>query len=659
MAPRTATVPAAAAERPFPTKLEELGSAAPATAPIFFHVPGTTDLLASLGGNAAELPEIVDGIAALGGKLPLSNAELTTLLAGLTEAAVFGDPRAKGEPEMGGLLRFADPAPVESALKQLGFEGTEPRRFRATFGKRTIHLGWVRELGLAVVSPRESVVEASFDALVGARPSLASTPGYPKGKKDLWLSVDLDAFDPDDFLEKGSQVLATVPLQGPGRLDVDLVGPRIPRLGNVLTPSKYGLAPRLPSGAASVMGLSLARAKNKTLRDLIAEGARIAERGALAAPVAEALLRSKAKISLDDLDRALGDEIVAGTYVDVAALKKGRGPKGPRDPLAGVTVVSLVALRDVELAKKALAGLGTTLTAEVPGTVTGPGTLSSPILQSGVLKAQIKGDVLIWGIGDKTALGKQLANVDKKGAMLATDAAFTASRSAARPESLSFFYFDFASLGALDPRYGAELEKLGALKTFVDFTAAPSETGLDATLQADGAAQLIGMLTALAVHGVNRYLESVKVVEAKNTIGAIARGAVASYERELATPSGKVEHRLCGAAAAVPQAVPKGTTYQPSTKAGEDFEVGDTKTGWRCLRFVMTSPIRYQYEYKVGSGYKGPARGGPNPGPKGFEVSAEGDLDGDGKTSLFTLTGKVTPQGVTLSREIFVSDEFE
>jgi hypothetical protein len=34
--------------------------------------------------------------------------------------------------------------------------------------------------------------------------------------------------------------------------------------------------------------------------------------------------------------------------------------------------------------------------------------------------------------------------------------------------------------------------------------------------------------------------------------------------------------------------------------------------------------------YRIGGNYKGPARGDPDPGPNGFEVSAEGDLDGDG-----------------------------
>ena len=88
---------------------------------------------------------------------------------------------------------------------------------------------------------------------------------------------------------------------------------------------------------------------------------------------------------------------------------------------------------------------------------------------------------------------------------------------------------------------------------------------------------------------------------------------------------------------------------------------GDALTGWRCLKFTSITPIYYQYEYRQGGPYKGPARGGPDPGPNGFEASAEGDLDGDGKTSLFTLTGKVDAkrQMVVVDPEIFVVDERE
>ena len=45
---------------------------------------------------------------------------------------------------------------------------------------------------------------------------------------------------------------------------------------------------------------------------------------------------------------------------------------------------------------------------------------------------------------------------------------------------------------------------------------------------------IIGVLAALAIYGVRRYLASAKTSEAKNTIGAITRSAQAAYERENA-----------------------------------------------------------------------------------------------------------------------------
>ena len=68
-----------------------------------------------------------------------------------------------------------------------------------------------------------------------------------------------------------------------------------------------------------------------------------------------------------------------------------------------------------------------------------------------------------------------------------------------------------------------------------------------------------------------------------------------------------------------------------------------------------------QYTYSAGGPYKGPARGGPDPGSDGFEVAAEGDLDGNGVTSLLTLTGKrdAASGKMVLSPQIFVDDEHE
>lgn len=143
------------------------------------------------------------------------------------------------------------------------------------------------------------------------------------------------------------------------------------------------------------------------------------------------------------------------------------------------------------------------------------------------------------------------------------------------------------------------------------------------------------------------YLNSSKTSEAKNTVGAISRGATAAYERERATDDldDAPSHELCKSASPVPaDGPPKGKKYQPNTADGQDFESGDAETGWRCLKFSLTQPHHYQYGYNAGSGYKSTEYGLPDPGPNGFEAWAMGDLDGDGKPSLFVRTGVVNPE---------------
>src|SRR5262245_30594615 len=89
---------------------------------------------------------------------------------------------------------------------------------------------------------------------------------------------------------------------------------------------------------------------------------------------------------------------------------------------------------------------------------------------------------------------------------------------------------------------------------------------------------IIGVLAALAIYGVRRYLASAKTSEAKQTIGAIARGAKQSFERETANSelltaaaggnSTGSNHALCKTATAVPATIPAGTKYQPGTGNG-------------------------------------------------------------------------------------------
>jgi type II secretory pathway pseudopilin PulG len=319
-----------------------------------------------------------------------------------------------------------------------------------------------------------------------------------------------------------------------------------------------------------------------------------------------------------------------------------------------MTVVGALAVRDEQAARAALKHLGEEIKREQKGTVLTPGKLSVPV-DGAVLKVEVRKDVVLFGVGRSADLDKKLAAFGKD-QVLASDPAFAGQRKGGHATSHGFAFVDYGAMKTLDPTF-AEATKLQALATWVDLGLAPDPNGLAVTLEAQGFAAILGTTAALAVASVQRYLQSAKTAEAKVSVSAIARSAVMAFERE--SVSGPT-HKLCRSATAVPAQVPQGTTYRPVAEPNRDFQTGSDSEGWRCLRFDMTEPVRFRYEYRAGSGYKGPARGGPNPGPNGFEVSAEGDLDGDGKTSLFTLVGKPGPGGtIQLSKELFVADELE
>jgi type IV pilus assembly protein PilA len=177
---------------------------------------------------------------------------------------------------------------------------------------------------------------------------------------------------------------------------------------------------------------------------------------------------------------------------------------------------------------------------------------------------------------------------------------------------------------------------------------------------------IIGVLAALAIYGVRKYLASAKTSEAKNNVGGITRGAAAAYERETTSSqlvsegsnSAAASNALCYSATSVPSGfIPKGNKYQPNTGDNKDFETGDGLTGWKCLKFGEVQAIYYQLNYKRDS----KLTNAPTTGTTYFEASAMGDLDSDGVTSSFARTGTVnTSTGqLVLATQIYVENEFE
>jgi type IV pilus assembly protein PilA len=181
---------------------------------------------------------------------------------------------------------------------------------------------------------------------------------------------------------------------------------------------------------------------------------------------------------------------------------------------------------------------------------------------------------------------------------------------------------------------------------------------------------IISVLAALAIQGVERYLTAAKASEAIQCVGHISRSAQAAYEREQigskAIDEGKesdaTAHQLCETAAAVPNYVPQGKKYQPSTVAGVDFEGGTDEQGWKCLRYSNSQPIYYQYHYTKGDSVVAPGSWARCPtGEPCYEAGAQGDLNGNGKLSRVARTGhvNVATNQLKASTVMYIENEAE
>ncbi|HEY2405853.1 MAG TPA: prepilin-type N-terminal cleavage/methylation domain-containing protein [Polyangiaceae bacterium] len=144
---------------------------------------------------------------------------------------------------------------------------------------------------------------------------------------------------------------------------------------------------------------------------------------------------------------------------------------------------------------------------------------------------------------------------------------------------------------------------------------------------------IIGILAALAVFGVRKYLANAKTAEARNALGQMAKDAVTAYDKEGMSATvlalgavATVNHRLCSSAVEVPSAAPKGAKYQSSPT---DWVGANKDSGWSCLKFSMQDPQYFAYNY-TSTGAEG-----------SFACIANGDLDGDGNPSTFTMNGAV------------------
>jgi type IV pilus assembly protein PilA len=144
---------------------------------------------------------------------------------------------------------------------------------------------------------------------------------------------------------------------------------------------------------------------------------------------------------------------------------------------------------------------------------------------------------------------------------------------------------------------------------------------------------IIGVLAALAIYGVRKYLTSAKSAEARTALGRMAKDAQSAFEREVLSQnivpingSTFITRALCDDAPPVPRTLISSGKYQSSPA---EWKEG----GWDCLKFSMSDPQYFLYVYSSSSTS---ALIGET-----FTATANGDLDGDTIPSTFEFFGQI------------------
>lgn len=164
---------------------------------------------------------------------------------------------------------------------------------------------------------------------------------------------------------------------------------------------------------------------------------------------------------------------------------------------------------------------------------------------------------------------------------------------------------------------------------------------------------IIGVLAALAIYGVQKYVANSKSAEARMMLGRMSKDHLAAFEGEnqayailAAGASAAVSRALCPAipvAEASVDDVPGGEKTQPTPERFRSPADGQGESyGWACLNFSISTPTYYRYRMDSSQAAGlAPAAMVPAVATNTFTAIAEGDLDNDTVTSLFRIGGRV------------------
>ena len=133
---------------------------------------------------------------------------------------------------------------------------------------------------------------------------------------------------------------------------------------------------------------------------------------------------------------------------------------------------------------------------------------------------------------------------------------------------------------------------------------------------------ILGILAAVAIPAFVKYMRRAKTSEAENNLAYMFRAATTYYTSERPT-------RGTNNTIAV-QCIPAASASLPGTP-GQDRQTVDFTADptFQAIDFQVADPVYFSYTFFSGTG------GCTLTGADAFTAMAEGDLNGDGNTSLF------------------------
>ena len=144
---------------------------------------------------------------------------------------------------------------------------------------------------------------------------------------------------------------------------------------------------------------------------------------------------------------------------------------------------------------------------------------------------------------------------------------------------------------------------------------------------------ILGILAAVAIPAFSRYVKRSKTAEATGNISKIYQGETSYFNQSS-------ENSIASFASAGP--TPSGSPTASKFPAQPTSFVGDT--GWSAVGFSVDQPLYFQY---TASG-----------SASAFTADANGDLDGDGITSLFRRSAALNG-GEIQGTQIAITNELE